>query len=142
MLIWFELFHSESRLKQETSIAAQAVLELGLTELAEGNTDEAKKWIDKCLKDYNHYLNENYVHLRAYAGLREMGISTDKDKMDATQRKNKRWTAYIRPLTLYEKSCVMSRDVTLYKVNDLVFSYFTHDLTCRLYCTLYWSTHF
>jgi hypothetical protein len=58
------------------------MLELGLTELAQQNMNEAKMWFDKAIEDYSGYLTENLVHIRVYAALRELGISTDKEKED------------------------------------------------------------
>ena len=74
---WINWFR-ESRIEQELSIPPQCLLELGLIELYENNAEEAKKWIKKAIKDYTGYLTENYVHVRAYAVLRELGVSTDK----------------------------------------------------------------
>ncbi len=58
------------------------MLELGLTQLAQQNLNEAKMWFDKATNDYSGYLTENLVHIRVYAALRELGISTDKEKED------------------------------------------------------------
>ena len=51
-------------------------------ELELNNGVEAEKWLKKCTQDYSHYTNENFVHLRAYAALRELGVSTDKQTVD------------------------------------------------------------
>jgi len=54
--------------------------------LAQHNHEQAQLWFDKAIKVYGGYLTENLVHIRVYAALREMGISTDKDKEDKTKR--------------------------------------------------------
>ncbi|XP_054155073.1 tetratricopeptide repeat protein 39A-like [Oppia nitens] len=94
---------NESRIIKEKSIAAQAVLELGLNELETGNTEESKKWINKCIDNYSGYLNENYVHLRAYSALREMGVSTDKQKEDEVKLEEykKQW---LKDINIEEKN--------------------------------------
>ena len=74
--------NSESRIFHEFSIPPQAVLELGLVELELNNGVEAEKWLKKCTQDYSNYTNENFVHLRAYAALRELGVSTDKQTVN------------------------------------------------------------
>ena len=82
------LIKSESRIGKDKSIVVQTVLELGLIDLAQGDHESAKKWINKSIHDYSRYLTENYVHMRGYAGLRELGISTDKDKEDEAKCKD------------------------------------------------------
>ncbi|CAG2120290.1 unnamed protein product, partial [Medioppia subpectinata] len=76
------VFEEEGRICREHSIPPQAVLELGLVELELNNAPEAIKWLDKAINDYHNYMNENYVQIRAYAGLREIGVSTDKHNAD------------------------------------------------------------
>ena len=56
----------------------QASMELGLVALAQGNKDEAKDILEKTLKNYTKYLSENIVHIKSYAALRALGVSTDK----------------------------------------------------------------
>ena len=56
-------------------------------ELELNNRADAEKWLKKSLHDYSNYMNENYVHIRAYAALRELGISSDKHSVDQTQCK-------------------------------------------------------
>ncbi|XP_054155261.1 tetratricopeptide repeat protein 39C-like [Oppia nitens] len=70
------------RFQRETSIPPQAVFEMGLVEMELNNTTEAKQWINKCLHDFSGYVNENFVHIRAYAALRHIGVSSDKQRVD------------------------------------------------------------
>ena len=70
----------ESRFEQDFFVPPQCVLELGLIEFYQINGEEAKMWLKKAIKDYSGYLTENFVHLRAYAALRDLGVSTDKDE--------------------------------------------------------------
>ncbi len=58
-------------------------MELGLVALAQGNKEEAKEILDKTLKNYTKYLSENIVHIKSYAALRALGVSTDKTSDDA-----------------------------------------------------------
>ncbi|CAG2169605.1 unnamed protein product [Oppiella nova] len=76
------VFEEEARISHEFAIPPQAVLELGLVELELNNGDEAKMWLKKCTQDYSNYTNENFVHLRVYAALRELGVSTDKQTVN------------------------------------------------------------
>ncbi|CAG2166307.1 unnamed protein product [Oppiella nova] len=75
----------EARFGREYSIPPQSVMELGLVELELNNRAEAEKWLKKSLHDYSNYMNENYVHIRAYAALRELGVSSDKHSVDQIQ---------------------------------------------------------
>ena len=62
-------------------------MELGLIELAQGNKDEARDILEKTIKNYTKYLSENIVHIKSYAALRALGVSTDKttSEDDASQ---------------------------------------------------------
>lgn len=51
--------------------------------LAQGNKDEAKDILEKTLKNYTKYLSENIVHIKSYAALRALGVSTDKTTDEA-----------------------------------------------------------
>ena len=62
-------------------------MELGLIEFQSNNSISAEKWLKKSLTDYNHYLNENYVHLRACAGLRQLGITNEDLRLDQMKSK-------------------------------------------------------
>ena len=56
----------------------QASMELGLIALAQGKKDEAKEILENTLKNYTKYLSENIVHIKSFAALRALGVSTDK----------------------------------------------------------------
>ncbi|CAG2181126.1 unnamed protein product, partial [Oppiella nova] len=88
----------EARFGREYSIPPQSALELGLLDLELNNGIEARKWIKKALHDYSNYTNENYVHIRAYAALRELGVSTDKHSVDQSlsQEYRDQWLRDIR----------------------------------------------
>lgn len=58
-------------------------MELGLVALVQGNKEEAKDLLDKTLKNYTKYLSENIVHIKSYAALRALGVSTDKTSDEA-----------------------------------------------------------
>jgi len=85
------ILKEESRIEQELSIPPQCLLELGLIELEEKNREESKKWLKKSIKEYSGYLTENFVHLRAYAALRELGVSTDKQEDPNKVANGKDW---------------------------------------------------
>ena len=72
------MVNSEARIGSDYSIAPKAILEMGLSYLETKDLDSAKKWLNKAIDDYSGYLYENYVHLRAYGGLRASGVSCDK----------------------------------------------------------------
>lgn len=61
----------------------QASMELGLIELAQGHKEEAKDILEKTIKNYTKYLSENIVHIKSYAALRALGVSTDKTSDEA-----------------------------------------------------------
>ncbi|CAG2101645.1 unnamed protein product, partial [Medioppia subpectinata] len=88
----------EGRICREHSIPPQAVLELGLVELELNNAPEANKWLNKAINDYRNYMNENYVQIRAYAGLRKIGVSTDKHNADESTsvKYRNQWLSDIR----------------------------------------------
>lgn len=69
--------------EKERYVVPQASMELGLVALAQGNKEEAKEILDKTLKNYTKYLSENIVHIKSYAALRALGVSTDKTSDDA-----------------------------------------------------------
>ncbi|CAG2173186.1 unnamed protein product [Oppiella nova] len=64
------------------SLPAQAYCELGLIEFEMKNNDKAIELLNKCIDDYTGYLNENYIHFKAYAALRELGLCTAKQGTD------------------------------------------------------------
>ncbi|XP_054155263.1 uncharacterized protein LOC128953768 [Oppia nitens] len=75
------IIENESRIGCEFSLPAQAVCELGLIEVQLKNTSEATKLLNKAINEYTGYLNEMIVHFKAYAGLRELGIVSDKQEV-------------------------------------------------------------
>ena len=78
-LYFFSNFPREKQFDKEKYIVPQAHMELGLVVMLEGNKEEAKAILEKVLKDYSKYLSENIVHIKSYAALRALGVSTDKD---------------------------------------------------------------
>ena len=78
------IISEEKQLKEkEKYIVPQANMELGLIELAQGHKEEAKDILEKTLKNYTKYLSENIVHIKSYAALRALGVSTDKTSDEA-----------------------------------------------------------
>lgn len=63
---------------KEKFIVPQSNMELGLVALAQGNNDEAKEILEFTIKNYTKYISENIVHIKSYAALRALGVSTDK----------------------------------------------------------------
>lgn len=68
----------------------QSLHELAVIEMYRNNYDEAKELFNRVIKDYSGYLTENFVHLRAYAGLRDLGVNTDKQEINDSERSNLR----------------------------------------------------
>ncbi|CAG2168530.1 unnamed protein product [Oppiella nova] len=64
------------------SLPAQAYCELGIIEFEMNNTDKAIDLLNKCINDYTGYMNENYVHVKAFATLRRLGLYTEKQGID------------------------------------------------------------
>ncbi|XP_054160184.1 tetratricopeptide repeat protein 39A-like [Oppia nitens] len=97
------ILNEEQNIEKNSSILPQTTLEMGLIQLSTNNSEEAKNWLKKTMRDYNRYLNENYVHLRIYAALRELGISTDKQSANQNQinQFGKQW---LKDLEVEEKS--------------------------------------
>lgn len=60
-------------------------MEIGLVNLAQGNKEEAKKILEDTIKNFSKYLSENIVHIKSYAALRALGVSTDKTVDDASE---------------------------------------------------------
>ena len=50
------------------------------------NNDKAIELLNKCIDDYTGYLNENYIHFKTYAALRELGLCTAKQGTDHNKR--------------------------------------------------------
>lgn len=63
-------------------------MEIGLVNLAQGNKEEAKKILEDTIKNFSKYLSENIVHIKSYAALRALGVSTDKTVEDAGDEVN------------------------------------------------------
>ena len=81
-----QFFLSESRIGREFSIGPKTMLELGLTAIEDRDYEGAEKCLNKCIHDYSGYLFENIVLLRAYGGLRIMGISIEQQNADEAKR--------------------------------------------------------
>ncbi|CAG2109683.1 unnamed protein product, partial [Medioppia subpectinata] len=73
---------NDGRIGREFSLPAQAALEMGLIEYEMKNHEKAIELLNKCINEYTGYLNENYVHLRAFAALRELGVGVEKHSED------------------------------------------------------------
>lgn len=69
----------EKTFQKDRSIVPQAHMEIGLIRMLEGQKEEAKNILEMVIKNYSKYVNENIVHIKAYAALRALGVSTDKD---------------------------------------------------------------
>ncbi|CAG2122121.1 unnamed protein product, partial [Medioppia subpectinata] len=112
------ILNAELRIEREFSIPPQTVLELGLIEMELNNKDEAKRLLNRVIKDYSAYLRENFVHLRVYAALRELGVSTDKETEDQIkmQEYGKEW---LKDLEVEEKSYenIMKKDRLVLKLD-------------------------
>lgn len=54
-------------------------MEIGFVQLALGQKDEAKATLEATLKNFTRYVSENIVHIKSYAALRALGVSTDKE---------------------------------------------------------------
>ncbi|XP_054155268.1 uncharacterized protein LOC128953772 [Oppia nitens] len=94
--------NNESRIGREFSLPPQSMLELGLIEVILNNKDKAIELINKCINDYSGYTNDVYVHIRAFAGLRSLGVTTDKQNENDNKLEDykKQW---LRNLSLKEK---------------------------------------
>lgn len=49
-----------------------------MVKMLEGKKDEAKEILESVIQTYSKYVSENIVHIRSYAALRALGVSTDK----------------------------------------------------------------
>lgn len=74
----FKTIMKEGHTFKEKFIVPQSNMELGLVALAQGNNDEAKEILEFTIKNYTKYISENIVHIKSYAALRALGVSTDK----------------------------------------------------------------
>ncbi|CAG2178370.1 unnamed protein product [Oppiella nova] len=79
------IVENDGRIGREFSLPAQAALEMGLIEYELKNNDKAIELLNKCINEYSGYLNENYVHIRAFAALRELGVGNEKEGEDETK---------------------------------------------------------
>lgn len=78
----------EAVFTKDKSIVPQSHMEIGLVNLAQGNKEEAKKILEDTIKNFSKYLSENIVHIKSYAALRALGVSTDKTVEDAGDEVN------------------------------------------------------
>ncbi|CAG2115051.1 unnamed protein product [Medioppia subpectinata] len=76
------IIDNESRIGGQFSLPAQAVLEMGLIEYEIKNTKKAIDLLNKCINEYTGYLNENYVHIKAFTALRGLGVCNTKQADD------------------------------------------------------------
>ncbi|KAF7490321.1 Tetratricopeptide repeat protein 39B [Sarcoptes scabiei] len=72
------IMNEEKVFVKEKSIVPQAHMEIGMVKMLEGKKDEAKEILESVIQTYSKYVSENIVHIRSYAALRALGVSTDK----------------------------------------------------------------
>lgn len=63
---------------KERSIVPQSHMEIGMIKMYEGQKEEAKSILEHVIEHYTKYVSENIVHIKSYAALRALGVSTDK----------------------------------------------------------------
>ncbi|CAG2105391.1 unnamed protein product [Medioppia subpectinata] len=110
---------TDSRIGREFSLPAQSVLELGLIECDLKNAEKATQLLNKCMTDYTSYPNENFVHIRAYAALRELGAVGEAPEVDDQKSKKFGYSFGVcshsekEYLTTYDTNTTMSYQLLL-----------------------------
>ncbi|CAG2109684.1 unnamed protein product [Medioppia subpectinata] len=97
------IIDNESRIGGQFSLPAQAVLEMGLIEYEMKNTEKAIDLLNKCINEYTGYLNENYVHIKAFTALRGLGVCHTKqtDNEHLLEEYKKQW---LKDINIDQKS--------------------------------------
>ncbi|CAG2106738.1 unnamed protein product, partial [Medioppia subpectinata] len=97
------IIDNEPRIGGQFSLPAQAVLEMGLIEYEMKNTEKAIDLLNKCINEYTGYLNENYVHFKAFTALRGLGVCNTKQADDEhlLEEYKKQW---LKDINIEQKS--------------------------------------